>query len=263
MQLLQMWLQTFQEPILSLPLQQAVAAMLCPAPYSTTSDVLHSAVNSTAKSAVDFPLHDISIYMAVVQRLTAQQQFVVARLLTCVQVVRNGSRESSSLEALVSKLLQWLTRHLTGCCTTGSLSSSKEAAAVLHFLDCCLCDTVVMRLLTSSKASVTARAIQEQSSTSVSTQAASPAKQLAFPQLHQTARGSKEEDATAYSDSNDLEESKDDDSIQAYKLPITHHASEPPTSQTEMRKTQGPSLVDAGCPCFSSRLAKMVFAKAM
>ena len=263
MQLLQMWLQSFQEPVLSLPLQQTIAALLRPAAQSTSSEASHPAATSVTQLNVVTVQQDVSIYNAVVQHLSAQQQTVLARLVACVQAVR---KTSNGNEAHVRSVLLWLTRHLTvgDADEAGMTCLSRGQTALLHFLEVCTNDAVVLQLLMPSKASELANAAQQGVTSIASDQSLHQTDNLAAePSEMQHVLKAREGSTGCSMDSQPLETARAADTIQAYTPQAIHLADRQTAHESDTTAFQPVSTVGAGCLRFSSQLAKKVFARAV
>lgn len=251
MQLLQMWLQSFQEPIFSPPLQQAISALLCTAPYSMVSDTLPTGANSAPMSAVTIPDQGLSMYVAVVQRLSVHQRAVVARLVTCVQAVRRSCPQNS-LETHVSSVLQWLTRHLTGCDMCDDLTAqTQEQAAVVHFLEACMYNAAILPLLMPCNASHT---VSEVTDIRAESQTAT------LIELLSSLHGSSDRPEARGKFANPASCTPADQPIQAYK-PATFSTSslpdeEPAAQEADRDVIHTASMADAGCLRYSQRLAR-------
>lgn len=266
MQLLQMWLQSLQEPILPLPLQQTIAALLSPAAHIAPSEAAHAAATSITPPGVVTVQQDVSIYNAVVQLLSAQQRAVVARLVACAQAVRKTSCDSDSLEVHIRSVLQWLTRRLTVCDAheAGMTCLSRGQTALLHFLEVCTDDAAVAQLLTPFKASQTLSAAQEGVNAIASNQPVHQSNKLAAgPPQAQHLQKAKEGSTACNMESQSPGKAKADDPIQAHKPKATHLADEQTAKATSTDAFQSARIADAGCLRFSSRLAKRVFARAV
>lgn len=244
MQLLQMWLQSFQEPILSVPLQQAIAALLYPVNCSLGPEFL----GSTAEAAMCIPNQDITVYNAAVQLLTVQQRAVMARLATCVQTIRSGSPESSSLKLHTDTVLQWLTLILTGCS-----ASNRATAAVLYMLERCIDDASVLQLLRSTQLPDPVFASDGQHSTpgvtstnfDTAKSSVSESQEDTACNLSQTLQGPRKGSSSCHA---------------PHAASVNDNSG---ANQVKTSSTQTASVVEAGCMHFSSRLAKMIFAKAL
>ena len=246
MQLLQMWLQSFQEPIFSLPLQQAISALLCTASDSMVPDNLPAVAVSPPVSAVTIPDQGLSMYVAMVQRLSVHQRAVVARLVICLQGVRR-SCPPSSLESHVSSVLQWLTRHLTGCDVCDDLTAqSRESAAVVHFLEACMYNAAILPLLMPCNASHT---VSEVSHTQAGSQTATLTEPLSS--LH----GSSDQPEAQGKFASPALQTSADQPIQAYK-PANISNEGPAAQKADRDVLHTVGMADAGCLRYSRRLAR-------
>ena len=246
MQLLQMWLQSFQEPILSLPLQQAISALLCTASYSMVSNNLPTDAVSPPVSAVTIPDQGVSMYVAVVQRLSVHQRAVVARIVTCVQAVRRGCPQHS-LASHVSTVLQWLTRHLTGCDVRDDLTAqNREQAAVVHFLEACMHNAATLQLLMPCSTLNTVSEVTDNQAGSETATLTEPLSSLHGSSEQLEARGKLASPASQI---------PADQPIQAYK-PATMHDEGPAAQKADRDVIHTASMADAGCLRYSRRLAR-------
>ncbi len=151
LQLLQLWFQSFQEPVLSISQQKAISCI--PSSYKRsstgTADVLfspcvqaagHAGSDTAELSAVQnaFPPQQqhAELCAAVAEHLSVPQKALIARLVRCFRAMTGNQADDSTVYPLV----QWLASSLTvpqrqlGGLKDGSTT---EQTALVSFLTCC------------------------------------------------------------------------------------------------------------------------------
>lgn len=235
MQLLQLWSQSFQEPIIPVPLQQAIAALSVPCSMDTSS----------MEAAVDQP-SDVESQAAAIHHLSLQQRIVIARLVTCIQAVRSSSSEAASFDKV---LLRWLTLLLTSNSPIGSppLDTNKEQSGIQLLLQACMRSPSVAQLLLpgymmAGQQSDAFGKLSTEPIPEIAVQADSIASQHT---VQAKLQGKGQQDSPA---------------LNSDKL-IPAHSPDTAAKSTEELHSQHPQIVDAGCLRFSSQLANRIFTK--
>lgn len=159
MQLLQLWFQSFEEPILSISQQKAISCSMGSYTHSNTStaDVLSSpciqaaghaasdtAELSASQDASPSQQQHAELCAAVAEHLSVPQKAVIARLVRCFRAMTNNQANND----IVYPLVQWLASTLT--MPQRQLDGLKdgltaEQTALVFFLTCCDVDLLSPR----------------------------------------------------------------------------------------------------------------------